>query len=720
MPLDPDRPEWPSLYSRLGGPATTNTKKAFPQTTKMNHIDRLPPELNDIIFTFTADDNPASLTSLGSVSKRFYHHSARAGNSIRFRDIPIKVCKIHGLGKSTEKIVEWLQRTSSFHYVRRLIMEEEHLAGCEHNQTCKMHGNWRPPRLHELRRKDMDEPYEPTYAAALQEMPWCSITRDGDFDADRRNNAWKPVVDLIERLPALTDLFFRCGSPVPPGLLDALHRPNSKIKLHLQTFSIQGLTAPTPDADGFKLITAPSLHSIMLQCNEKAGYSDEHTPCYPMETLHRLVRLAPNLKEVQITRREVSTSFTDVPIPQSGHDLTLEEGAPSLPMASFKCLRIIDQIPLTAMTLLEWGKHTDFSELESLELFSLAETSALKSWSRHLRFPKLKSLCLQLKAYPYLGERPPTPAFYKAANRFISSLPPLQELYLEGWHSRVAMYPLVKQHGCRLRKLNLEGCQAWQCAAESDIRQLGKHCPLLESLELMIPRSQGDATEVALYRALGTIPRLKYLYVALDVSDASLGRREDDTTTLFPTSPNRSPNRDFHAASKPPSEPLFDEFGNQLSAQDLGGIYRSRNGHVQRLLRNSAIDSRLARSIFRAISATKPPGSVPLERMVIRRRCSAFERSAPFSQLAHLFPCAWSVERNPRDDRRDEVIATELALKTECPHGDADLPSRDLEPWQQTVFRSVWPTTRGMSDGAVGLGRTRTWWDEWYSFPLAL
>ncbi|GAB1209174.1 hypothetical protein APSETT445_007941 [Aspergillus pseudonomiae] len=669
---------------------------------------RLPSELIRFIFTLIANDEPTSLHDLKLVSRLFYTHASIAARSIIYRDIAIKVCRHYALTKSTQEIVKGLDKTKSFHYARRLIIEES-LSTCEADDPCKAHVVWRPPKLSELRRTDLDEPYESTCAAGLQETPWCPNTRDADVRlTDRRNHAWMPVAELIRNLPALTDLFFRCGGQFPVCLLDALHDCAPRSRLHLQTFSLSSMDALTEDSQEHKLVFSPALHSIMLQYNERGVRSYDNSPCYRMKTIQRLVKSAPNLKELQITRREAPQNFAYAPLPIPLQKPKTDEDDISIPPASLKLLRIIDQVPLTARMLLEWGKHTRFSELETLELCSLAKPKALMIWSQQLKFPKLKVLYLQLKAHAFLEEDAPTTEFYEAATHFIKSLPPLKELYLEGWHSLVSLNPLVRHHGCCLRRLDLAGPQAWQCLTERDILQLGEHCPLLESLDLTIPRSQGDATEVALYKAIGTIPRLKYLHLHLDISDATLGTSQDnmaratDTEQEFHRGRNPIPN----TPTKPPSEPSFDKFGNKFSVKDLGGCYRSRNGHIQRLFRNSAVDSNLACSIFRIISGNKAVGSSLLERMIIRLQCSAFETHTLFSQLVHIFPCAWLVERNSRDDRRGEVMATQVAS---CPYTKTLFGSSFLEPWKE-VFRSVWP--------GVGMGSGDAWWDDWRSFSL--
>ncbi|KAE8379381.1 hypothetical protein BDV26DRAFT_303725 [Aspergillus bertholletiae] len=682
---------------------------------------RLPSELLSLILALIATDEPSSLDALKLVSRWFYSHASIAARSIICRDIAIKVCRHYTLTKSTESIMTGLRETSSLRYARRLIIEDSPSL-CEADAPCKAQLDWRPSKLTDLRRTVLDELHESAESASLQDTPWCPNTHSQDSEArHRQRHAWEPVAELIQQLPALTDLFFRCGGPFPVCLLEALRDYAPRSRLHLQTFSLHGVEALTRGSPEHRLMSSSSVHSIMLQYNETGVRSYDNSPCYQMKTIQRLVKSAPNVKELQITYRGPSTEFPDAPLASPiPKPKKKKKDDNSLPPASLKLLRIIDQVPLTAAMLTEWGKHTNFSELETLELCSLATPTALAVWSGRLRFPTLKVLYLQLKAPTFLEEGAPRPAFYEAAVQFIQSLPPLQELYLDGWHSLAPIAPLVSQHGCCLRKLDLAGSEPSQCLTGHDILQIGRHCPLLESLHLMIPRSQGDATEAALYRALGTIPRLKYLHLHLDVSDASLGGSQEivaaPSRTEFDHEFRREPRRNINSAltvtSKPPSEASFDEFGNEFTVPDLGGFYRSRNGHVQRLFRNSAIDATLACSIFKTISGTKAVGAQHLERMAIRLQCSGFESHLTFSQLAHTFPCEWLIQRNSRDDRRHEVIATRTGS---CPCGEAHLRPDFLGPWK-AVFQSVWPKTVGAAH--VGVEFESVSRGDWRSFPL--
>lgn len=109
-------------------------------------------------------------------------------------------------------------------------------------------------------------------------------------------------------------------------------------------------------------------------------------------------------------------------------------------------------------------------------------------------------------------------------------------------------------------------------------------------------RSRGDASGVALYRAFGRLPRLRRLTLALDASPAPLVEVVKEHGTI---------------ARDTPIDPLFDAWG----AEYLRGartvtvfctsLHPHRQGHLLDVFVDSAIDGRLARSIFAPIDGSK-------------------------------------------------------------------------------------------------------------------
>ncbi|PKX92387.1 uncharacterized protein P174DRAFT_407907 [Aspergillus novofumigatus IBT 16806] len=282
----------------------------------------------------------------------------------------------------------------------------------------------------------------------------------------------------------------------------------------------------------------------------------------------------------------------------------------------------------------EWVPYINFSTVRILDLGSSITAEAFAAWADHLHFPALRTLRLFLGPTEAGSEQ--APGFYPQATKFLQSLPSLSEIHLIAWHSQLSIGMLAKHHGSRLRKLSVTNSRPWQCFSEHDVLQLGIYCPLLEKMSISIRRTQGDAREVALYKALGTIRNLKFLDLELNVSDPTLYQ---ENTSI---------------------DPDWDDFDNQYTEEDLEGINRSRNGHIRRLLVNTLIDEPLASSIFEVISAAKSHDAPLLERLTLSIKGQADRHYRPrcvFSRLVRFFASEWTIERDLRYEHRDKFEA---------------------------------------------------------------
>lgn len=141
------------------------------------------------------------------------------------------------------------------------------------------------------------------------------------------------------------------------------------------------------------------------------------------------------------------------------------------------------------------------------------------------------------------------------------------------------------------------------------IHKLATLCPLLEELAVETRRSRGNAAEVALYQALGRLPRLRQLRLTLDASPPPLVDVVDE---------------DGNAIARDTSvEPWFDSWAAQyLCDGNTAGVpvnlsiapnrrvlppnfHPYRRGHLLDVFVNSAVDEALARSIFAVIDGAK-------------------------------------------------------------------------------------------------------------------
>jgi hypothetical protein len=205
----------------------------------------------------------------------------------------------------------------------------------------------------------------------------------------------------------------------------------------------------------------------------------------------------------------------------------------------------------------------------------------------------------------------------------------------------------------------------------------------------------GDEKEVQMYRALGSLPRLQTLSLALDCEDVSL---------------------DLQAPGFEPTaiHPSFDDFDQEFSetfvASGAGYGRQPRKGHIRLAMLNAAIDETLARSIFGAISDAKPKvdRTLPFERLELAPFRGAYTEEA--SEAIDVVAQWWLVERDERADYRDHIIATENRYAEDAPEGERG-PSAGLDPEIESIFRKIWP---GSPDN------DSDWTLDWISLPLAL
>ncbi|KAL3468714.1 hypothetical protein BJX99DRAFT_265892 [Aspergillus californicus] len=164
----------------------------------------------------------------------------------------------------------------------------------------------------------------------------------------------------------------------------------------------------------------------------------------------------------------------------------------------------------------------------------------------------------------------------------------------------------------------------------------------------MVKWSHGsDVTEVPEYHALGTISSLTRLQLALDVSDLDICQTNHDDLTL---------------GREPPPDPSFNDADNRYCVNSLSPTFRNKVGHVRRLAEKCQVSEAVARSIFRTISKSKPPGAPPLEKMHLNIRGQMMYRCSNdrFRDLVRWLSGEWFVRRNTRRHLPDRIVATSL------------------------------------------------------------
>ncbi|KAJ5613155.1 hypothetical protein N7510_006349 [Penicillium lagena] len=698
-------------------------------------IEALPAEVLELVTSHLATYDPPSLVSLALVNKAIFRWCKPLVNNLLFHDAYISVIAensvqdSHGFTKEVNNYVRKLEQKGTMALVRRLVIDDYCCDSCKDNSFSHSH------TIEDLRSDMPGKPYTPFYEnlSYQHDRRYRPVWREGELQRRSSNrpgtvtnsnsSIWEPVATLIQKLTQLKDLVWLCAEPFPRRLLEALEefQPRCRLRHHsLRLNTICHLPI-------LQMLTSPLLYSVVLiwqvtSWTRPSNPQDIDIEAPDTEYYNLLwLRLAPNLKEVYnagntqpwITGTSAGSPIS-LPWPAKS-----ELNRPPTSMCELTHIQIIDLWSTLGM----WKHHTDFSVLESLVVEAGVNKRALSLWSREYSFPSLRRLVICMK------QREQPADFYDIARQFLCTLPPLEELDIEGWHSLLPVESIVEHHGPRLRRLALlyEHRHHQRCLTEPAIKIIARECPLLEELACKIQRSQGDASEVASYRALGTINRLKYLTLYLAAYDPSLNGGEE--THVINYSPSWGGWGDPPQAMSS-THTSWDRLDNHLSFQDLGGYFRNRDGHIRRFMINSAVDESLACAIFRVISSSKNqgPDTLPLEGINIR---------IDEPEKNRIFAHSWQVGRTRGGS--NELVAREAELT----HEIRQKRRMPLPLWQAIIFRKIWPMKdepwqsslqwqkeKALSKWLIGR-RTekrkretqnsagRNWWKEWSSFSLA-
>lgn len=279
--------------------------------------------------------------------------------------------------------------------------------------------------------------------------------------------------------------------------------------------------------------------------------------------------------------------------------------------------------------------------------------------------------------------------YQNGLGRFLKGLPSLQCLELVGEVDRAIFLIVLQMATTSLRKLCLlhDKGSPRQSFIETndDVESLRSSFPYLEELLLKIIRSRGNAHEVAIYKALGSMSKLRKLSLTLDVSYSC----QQPSPELGRTLPLLLP-----------TDATFDDYDRQ----PYGGMPAHSNGHVRDIFINSAIDSSLVCAIFHKISAAQPARTSLLE--LLQLRCCAGDIVIPdVRSIAAHISRSWTVERAVDQDKFDTVFTWE---------GERTLGEDEssLQPKLHgrigEIFRRMWPEK----------GKGSDWREDWKSYPL--
>ncbi|KAL2022454.1 hypothetical protein VTK56DRAFT_5283 [Thermocarpiscus australiensis] len=491
--------------------------------------------------------------------------------------------------------------------------------------------------------------------------------------------AWLPFTHFLGRLPGLTDLLYACTHQIPLCILTALHQRHPRIRLHVHAFSLRSLYQDMHqlhdiDPDEFALATSPCLYSIDAKWE---AYNTHGHVSYNSEAIARMVAgCAPALRRVRIQYS------------QPGNSLSLLEAirSPRPPWQGFFLARPdrrttnseevaarpgggrLDTLVLSSNDEIEdWSNYTDFAVLRRFELNCITTVRVLEtltSMASSSKFQSLRELGLAIVSDQYRGND--SRSLDEPASLFLLAVPPLEVLEISSFVGKRTIEAALRRHGQTLRKLHLSPDHKELVLSRGQVREIQQRCPKLEDIQLLIRRHHGGPEEVAIYRTLGRLPRLRRVALQLDCRLSSPPCRE---------------NRD----------------------EDL-----------RKMLINFAVDEALARAIFREICATA--AGTRLERLKLevdvpsdigeRYGCSGFRDLAKW--VGRSWVCTRTDSTRRGAGRSDVTVREVLVDRWWWEHIREDDDLDWVEPECLDAWSAIWPR------------RAEDWRDDWASFPLAV
>ncbi|KAJ5818797.1 hypothetical protein N7474_004388 [Penicillium riverlandense] len=631
-------------------------------------LQDLPPEIHRIILRALSKQHEPSVRAFAGVS-RTCHALARPH---LYHTLKITAQDSEGLGDLVENIAQALQRNASFSYVNRLVVDGELIS----RESTKFDSREQGTKCIEVFADDLHGSLD-----HYEKLPLLIGMDHSHDEAFPPYNAWQPLADLVQRLPLLFDLIFLCPNQFPLCLLETLHRHHPECRLHISKFFLRSLNGPLTDRSEFQLATSPCLFSI------NTDYEDEYPTGHPEFTpdgayhreavMHMVSRLAPNLKEVTLFRPMGPATHDNSFLPP-WEGFSQEKGSiptKDLRHGALRYLRIHNPISIEKEEMKLWAAHTDFSVLEVLKLETCLTPDLLNYLATDVDFTCLKSLVLGGPLVDYI---------YPQVKCFLQKLQPLSSLTIESWNDDFVVDDIVDPHGASLIELTLASPinRPVESIMQYDLSMIAQRCCLLQYFGLTLDRTEGNSEEVALYRTLGSLPQLKWVSLTLQVSVTWDFISHDDEDHMI--------------------DPRFEDEFDQQIPDDVGS--GACNGAIRTRLVNCALDQALGRAIFRAISAGKPKGSIPLEKLSIRTTDVEEFGEVGFPEplrpvLRHLSR-PLQVTQHVRDDCRDELL-----VEQEEP---ADKFPPEIPEWLQAIWRRIWPKKL-----------TDEWWNDWHSLPLA-
>lgn len=533
-------------------------------------ISGLPSEVLHRIAEVLDATHPRSLVAFAQTSKRLYAVASRS----LFSTLKFTVTDRERLDQDVQVWKTILLRVGGLQHVRRLILRwdgEDDGIEPDHNPYLS---------LKECERSWSDTNLETCWD--LYYYQWAG----GEPGSGLNGDEWDSMAQLLKKLTGLADFLFACPGPFPPLFLQILHERSSRCRLHHYTFRLSASDEAFLQADERSLITSPCLATI-ADLSSTTSPDSFNTPGIRLLTR----RNAPSLRRA-FFHWQGSESYED-----NSHSDEGKSKSPGLPALEY--LQIFGHyvyppswfgMPEERLypSVIDRELKYDYSSLRVLRLNTPIKDEALPSPSN---FPSLVTFSV------VCPDKPSNSAWSSSFLSFLRDLPSIKSLRVLAWPRSISFTPGLNK---QLQTLHLDTRgDPGQPLLQDHILQLAEMFPALEDLTIEVKRSRGDADEVARYRALGRLPRLRRLNLKLDAAPPAIMPADNVEFMSRDGAPWRAY---FPWPGYTNVEPWFED---EWDSRTVSGLKPHRNGHVRDVLVNSAIDSALALSIVDVINHTK-------------------------------------------------------------------------------------------------------------------
>ena len=394
-----------------------------------------------------------------------------------------------------------LQRRQAYRHVRRLELKDRCSTVYEPSPFMPV-----PNPPHHLDLLDCDDEFADPPRGSLA-IPL--VLKDATYPSEEEETkTWSALACLIDHLPALSDIYYKCTRPPPGCVLRPAVKSNSRPKVHLSNFWFRDYIRDNSDAAPAELsiLLSPQVRSVRAR---SCGFANDGGEDYTHDgILSIVIGLNPKIKHLSL--------LTDLEDAEPWMSDSIGTRRERTSWKAFKSARATkDAAKLVSFELGGTGpvypelledafRKCNMSRLTTLKLRIPMTHGSLIWLATNVSLPALKTLVLGV-AESLLEETEAENGDCDFASTFLCSLPPLEALRFADDISMSTFEVVLRKHGASLRRLWFPPPHPIRWPPEANnsmsfnatrVQGIREHCALLEDLALPIPRSGGDVNEV--------------------------------------------------------------------------------------------------------------------------------------------------------------------------------------------------------------------------------